>query len=142
MALVHAGPPPRDAPFVEGDLLDEAFLPHLPLSRAHAPSAEPIPDGQIPIRDFGALTTLAPLQHRISAIFAERLFHLLPFVHQADLAARLAPLLVPKKGAMVFGRQRGGKSSRPRRTTRAWTSSFTRRSRGARCGRRRSRTER
>ncbi|KAJ7924127.1 hypothetical protein B0H13DRAFT_2581194 [Mycena leptocephala] len=73
MALVHAGPPPRDAPFVEGDLLDEAFLPRLPLSRAHAPSAEPIPIG-----DFGALTTLAPLQHRISAIFAERLFHLLP----------------------------------------------------------------
>jgi hypothetical protein len=104
MALVHAGPPPRDAPFVEGDLLNEAFLPRLPLSRAHAPSAEPIPIG-----DFAALTTLAPLQHRISTIFAERLFHLFPFAHQADLAARLAPLLVPKKGAMVFGQQWGGR---------------------------------
>jgi hypothetical protein len=57
-----------------------------------------------------ALTTLAPLHRRISAIFAERLFHLLPFAHQADLAARLAPLLVPKKGEMVFGQQRDGKT--------------------------------
>ncbi|KAJ6565446.1 hypothetical protein DFH09DRAFT_919464 [Mycena vulgaris] len=101
MALEGAGLPRWHAPFVEGDLLDEAFLPRLP--HANAPSA-----GRVPDLDLWALTTLAPLQNRVSAIFAEQLFHLLPFAQQADLAARLAPLLAQKPGAMVFGRQRGG----------------------------------
>ncbi|KAJ6584883.1 hypothetical protein B0H19DRAFT_980723 [Mycena capillaripes] len=101
MVLSIAGPPPQDAPFVAGNLLDAKFLPRL--SHAKSSSARPIPD-------LKALKTLAPLQNRVSAIFAERLFHILPFEQQDDLAARLIPLLVLKKGAMIFGRQLCGKA--------------------------------
>ncbi|KAJ7286161.1 hypothetical protein C8J57DRAFT_1050873, partial [Mycena rebaudengoi] len=57
--------------------------------------------------DLGVVRAQAPLQNRVSAIFAERLFHLLSFEQQNDLAARLASLLLHKKGAMLFGRQLG-----------------------------------
>ncbi|KAJ7104532.1 hypothetical protein B0H15DRAFT_1016849 [Mycena belliarum] len=89
---IHDGIPARqtlsEAPFVAGDLLDEEFLPRL--SHGNTVSAEPDPD-------LWALETLGPLQNRITAIFAERLFHLFPFGQQADLAARLAPLLTRPK---------------------------------------------
>ncbi|KAJ7753377.1 hypothetical protein DFH07DRAFT_513241 [Mycena maculata] len=99
LTLSYAGPPPQDAPFVVGDLLDVKFLPRL--SHAKPKPTKPIPD-------LRALKTLAPLHSRVSVVFAERLFDLLSFEEQEDLAARLAPLLVRRKGAMVFGRQRGG----------------------------------
>ncbi|KAJ7136299.1 hypothetical protein C8R43DRAFT_893918 [Mycena crocata] len=98
-AFSFAGPPPQTAPFVEGDLFDERFLPRL--SHADSPFLESI-------SDLASLQTLSPLRRRVSAIFAERLFSLFPFEQQEDLAARLAPLLMQRRGAMIFGRQRAG----------------------------------
>ncbi|KAJ7608457.1 hypothetical protein FB45DRAFT_387819 [Roridomyces roridus] len=82
-------------PYVHGALRHAGFLPLLSKSEAAAGL----------LRNLKAL---APL-HQVSAIFAERLFHLLPFAEQEfSLVARLAPLLRPKTGSTVFGRQLGG----------------------------------
>ncbi|KAJ7183687.1 hypothetical protein C8R46DRAFT_1067637, partial [Mycena filopes] len=97
----------QDVPFLAGDLLDEKFLPRLPFSASEILSAH---DSDLPPVDLTTLTTLAPLHHRVSAIFAERFFHLFPFEQQKDIARRLAPLLIRERGAMVFGRQLGGKA--------------------------------
>lgn len=84
-------------PLLQGDLTDERFLPRLKSTknRSNPPS------------DLRSLTNLAPLHKNVSAIFAERIFHLLPFDAQTSLAQRLAPLLSNNKGSMIFGREHG-----------------------------------
>lgn len=84
-------------PLLQGDLTDERFLPRLKFTknRSNPPS------------DLRSLINLTPLYKNVSAIFAERIFHLLPFDAQTSLAQRLAPLLSNKKGSMIFGREHG-----------------------------------
>lgn len=82
-------------PWAQGNLLDERFLPSL---RGHASKA--------PV-DLFSVTSLSALEGKTSAIFAERLFHCLPFSDQETLARRLVPLLSKRKGSMIFGRDHG-----------------------------------
>ncbi|KAJ7109805.1 hypothetical protein C8R44DRAFT_263268 [Mycena epipterygia] len=115
-------------PFLHGDLLDKTFLPPLPsASLAAKPARQPL--------DLRSLTTLKPLHGQVSAIFAERLFHLFTDGQQSDLMRRLAPLLSTKKGSMIFGRQIGGQQpgedseteshmQSPESWTRMWAEAF------------------
>ncbi|KAF8905736.1 hypothetical protein CPB84DRAFT_1835288 [Gymnopilus junonius] len=52
---------------------------------------------------LNTLTSLTPLRHRISAIHASAFFHLFSEERQLVLAKRLAVLLLPKSGSIIFG---------------------------------------
>ena len=84
--------------FVPGDAFDDAFLTPAPI--ALQPPTEPLPD-------FASLTTLTPLQGRLSVIHASSLFHLFNEEQQAELAQRLASLLSPTPGSIIFGAHSG-----------------------------------
>lgn len=92
--LFNDTPETFPVPFLEGDILDPAFL---ELSApAHMLPRDPLPD-------LSALTTLTPLNGRLSAIHASMLFHLFTEDKQLQLARALAGLLAPTPGAMIFG---------------------------------------
>ena len=52
---------------------------------------------------MGSLTSLTPLQGHVSAIHASSLFHLFEEVKQLELGKRLASLLSPVPGSLLFG---------------------------------------
>jgi len=56
-----------------------------------------------PLPPLNTLTSLTPLTHRISAIHASAFFHLFSEARQLELAQRLAALLRPEKGSIIFG---------------------------------------
>ena len=70
------------APFYAADL---------PLLTAHAPP------------DLRSLTSLTPLQGRVSAIFSCAFFHLFGEAKQFQVARQLASLLSPLPGSVIFG---------------------------------------
>ncbi|KAH9933146.1 uncharacterized protein BXZ73DRAFT_101113 [Epithele typhae] len=85
--------------FVRGNVFDPAFLtPALPLPTS--PTVTPALPAQ-------RLTSLAPLQGRVSAIYAGAFFHLFSFAHQEHLARLLAGLLAPAPGSLIFGAHGG-----------------------------------
>ena len=86
-------------PLFKGDILDPAFLtPAPPL-----PTSSTAPDGP-PIREA---TSLSQLIGRISAIYVGSFFHLFKFDGQEKVARRLAPLLSPLPGSVIFGSHGG-----------------------------------
>ena len=86
------------AAFVAGDAFDIEFIaPCAPFHR--------VPDGDVPA--LNSLTSLTPLQGRVSVIFASSLFHLFDEEKQYQLATRVATLLSPLPGSMIFGSQGG-----------------------------------
>lgn len=87
-----------DVPFIEGDVLDPAFLALSPPT--HTPTQGPAPD-------LASLMTLTPLTGRLSAIHASMFFHLFTEEHQLQVARALAGLLAPTRGAMIFGYHTG-----------------------------------
>ena len=70
------------APFYAADL---------PLLTAHAPL------------DLRSLTSLTPLQGRVSAIFSCAFFHLFDEANQLQVARQFASLLSPLLGSVIFG---------------------------------------
>jgi hypothetical protein len=77
-----------------GDVFDPAFIaPRPPFDR---PPETPCPD-------LGVLNSLTPLQGRLSAIHASSFFHLFSEEQQLEVAQRLATLLSPTPGSMIFG---------------------------------------
>ncbi|KII89875.1 hypothetical protein PLICRDRAFT_159089 [Plicaturopsis crispa FD-325 SS-3] len=80
--------------FIAGDAFDPAFL-------DPAPPCYELPDGPAP--PLSSLTTLTPLRCRISAIHASSFFHLFDEDQQLQMARRVASLLSPLPGSVIFG---------------------------------------
>ncbi|KIP07663.1 hypothetical protein PHLGIDRAFT_412077 [Phlebiopsis gigantea 11061_1 CR5-6] len=81
-------------PFIEADAFDSAYLAPSPL-----PTAEPT----APLPPLSELKTLTPLVGRLAAIHTSAFFHLFPEEKQLELAKRIAPLLSPEPGSVIFG---------------------------------------
>ncbi|KIJ60825.1 hypothetical protein HYDPIDRAFT_97879, partial [Hydnomerulius pinastri MD-312] len=80
--------------FVPGDALDPAMLSVVkPFDRA--------PDSPEP--ELSSLTSLNPLQGRVSAVHASNFFHLFSEDKQLHLARALAGLLSPQTGSLICG---------------------------------------
>lgn len=78
--------------FLCGDVFDDAFL-----------DFRNIQEAQIDMTPLPSLQSLTQLKHRATAIYAASLFHLFSEDRQTKLAHRLAVLLSPKKGSIIFG---------------------------------------
>ena len=91
--------PPEVMPerFLAGDIFDSSFL-SSDGSPATPSSAPPSPPPAL-----STLTSLTPLQHRISVIHTGAFFHLFDEVKQRELAHLLASLLSPLPGSMILG---------------------------------------
>jgi len=77
--------------FLAGDAFDDAHLSLTP----------PIPSGPAP--PVASVNTLTELRGHISAIHASALFHLFSEEAQFELGKRLAALLDPRPGSIIFG---------------------------------------
>ena len=53
--------------------------------------------------ELGSLTSLTPLQGRVSAIFVGAFFHLFDEAKQLQIAHQVASLLSPLPGSIIFG---------------------------------------
>lgn len=79
-------------PFLCGNVFDDTFL-----------DISENPGAQINSTPLLSLQSLTQLKHRATAIHAAALFHLFNEDQQAGLARRLAVLLSPRKGSIIFG---------------------------------------
>ena len=87
------------AGFIAGDVFDSSMIAsHAPFYTADLPllTARAIPE-------LRSLTSLTPLQGRVSAIFACAFFHLFSEVKQLQVARQLGSLLSPLPGSVIFG---------------------------------------
>ncbi|TBU33176.1 hypothetical protein BD309DRAFT_602586 [Dichomitus squalens] len=99
--LFRSTPETFPVPFLQGDILDPAYLAPAPiLPTSSTPILEPLP----PIGEMKALTEL---HGKISAVFASAFFHLFEFEAQQQVARKLAGLLSPLPGSMIFGSHTG-----------------------------------
>ncbi|KAG5650140.1 hypothetical protein H0H81_000555 [Sphagnurus paluster] len=91
------------AAFVLGDVFDPALI------AAHAPfiNKDPGLDSNPTPVELRSLTSLTPLQGRLSAIQTSLFFHLFTEAEQLIIAQRLASLLAPTPGAVIFGEHTG-----------------------------------
>jgi len=93
--------------FLPGDLFSSSFVePRSPVYDLSI-AAEPLPR-------LATLTSLTPLQGRISAINISRVFHLFNEADQLQLAKQVATLLSPLSGSMIFGVHAGAATKGPR----------------------------
>ena len=93
--LFRTTPETYPAKFLAGDAFDDA---HLSLTA-------PIPSGPPPT--VASVNTLTELRGHISAIHASSLFHLFNEEKQFELGKRLAALLDPRPGSIIFGSHGG-----------------------------------
>ncbi|KAF8905022.1 hypothetical protein CPB84DRAFT_1772199 [Gymnopilus junonius] len=89
--LFKSTPETFPASFIQGDVFSSKLL---DLDALIDEAATP---------PLNSLTSLTPLRHRISAIHASAFFHLFQEDRQLELARKLAALLLPKKGSIIFG---------------------------------------
>jgi SAM-dependent methyltransferase len=85
--------------FIAGDIFDDSLL---AMNTKSTTIAEPEKDF-----DLQQLTSLTPLQGKVTIIHASSIFHLFPSTHQLILAKRFAALLSPTPGSMIFGEHIG-----------------------------------
>ncbi len=93
-ALFKSNPDTFPVAFVPGDTLNASFI------TIADPLLEP-PRTQRP--DLHSLTSLNPLRGHLSAIHTSAFFHLFDKEEQLTIAKRLASLLSPLPGSMIFG---------------------------------------
>lgn len=96
--LFRSTPETFPATFIPGDVFDPDFISDAP-PRVSAPT-DPLPP-------LSSLKGLTPLQGRLSAIFAASFFHLFNEEKQLAVAHRLASLLSPEPGSIIFGAHGG-----------------------------------
>ena len=95
--LYRSTPETFPVPFVQGDILDPTYLAPAPiLSTSSTAPLEPLPV----LRE---VKTLNELHGKISAIWASAFFHLFEFDVQVLVARKLAGLLSPLPGSIIFG---------------------------------------
>jgi len=92
--LFRSTPESFPVPFIPGDVFDPAFL--APDQPTYSPPSTPTPD-------LRSATTLTPLIGHVSAIHASAFFHLFEEAQQFELAQKMASLLSPQAGSMIFG---------------------------------------
>ncbi|KAJ3574693.1 hypothetical protein NP233_g1602 [Leucocoprinus birnbaumii] len=97
--LFKSTPETFPAGFIAGDLLSDETL--TPQTRFYTPPTTARPS------NLQSLKSLTPLNGHISAIHASSFFHLFDEERQANLAKRLASLLSPEPGSIIFGRHGG-----------------------------------
>ena len=93
--LFRTTPETYPAKFLAGDAFDDA----------HLSPAAPVPSGLPPT--VASVKSLTELRERISAIHASALFHLFNEEKQFELGKRLAALLDPRPGSIIFGSHGG-----------------------------------
>ena len=117
--LFKSSPESFPAAFIAGDIFDPAMLEprgaFLESDEINSVLADPVPS----LRDLSSLT---PLQGKVSAIHTSAFFHLFPEDQQLALAHRFASLLSPQKGSIIFGQH----GSRPEKGFRTEASSKVR----------------
>ncbi|KAF9446311.1 hypothetical protein P691DRAFT_804386 [Macrolepiota fuliginosa MF-IS2] len=97
--LFKSSPDTFPAAFIPGDLFSPEMI---QLSKPfYSPTSTPRPD------NLQTLRSLTPLQGHVSAIHASSLFHLFDEELQMTLAKRLASLLSPEPGSVIFGSHGG-----------------------------------
>lgn len=96
--LFKSTPETFPVPFIQADAFSDASL---------APSPLPTRTPSAPLPPLTTLTALTPLVGRLSAIHASAFFHLFPEDQQLELARRIAPLLSPERGSLIFGAHGG-----------------------------------
>jgi len=106
--LFKTTPETFPVPFLPGDAFDPSLLTPGPIS--YSPPTTPIPT-------LSSLTSLSPLQGHISAIHGSSFFHLFNEAKQFDLAKRLASLLSPEPGSVIFGSHAGREMKGERKTS-------------------------
>lgn len=97
--LFKSDPETFPAAFIAADAFDPDLI--APLSHLH--TEEP----KTPIPPLRTLKSLTPLQGHVSAIHTSSFFHLFNEAKQLELAKRLATLLSPIPGSIIFGSQIG-----------------------------------
>ena len=95
--LYRSTPETFPVPFVQGDILDSAYLAATPI----LPTSSTPPPNPLPI--LSEVKTLNELHGTISAMFASAFFHLFEFDNQEQVARKLAGLLSPLPGSIIFG---------------------------------------
>jgi len=94
--LYRTTPKTYPAKFLAGDALDDA---HLSLT---------IPAPSDPLLPVESINSLTELRGHISAAYASSLFHLFDEEEQFELGKRLAGLLDPRPGSLIFGSHSAG----------------------------------
>jgi len=87
--------------FIPGDVFDPAFI----SQRGPFLSTADVKGAVMP--PLNTLTSLIPLQGKISAIHMSSFFHLFPEDLQLQLAKIVSSLLSPEKGSIIFGQHVG-----------------------------------
>ncbi|KAF8868007.1 hypothetical protein CPB84DRAFT_1697733, partial [Gymnopilus junonius] len=100
--LFNSTPSSFPVTFIQGDIFDPAFL-SLAYTSSNPNSTSVKVESQPTRPNLSTLKSLTPLLHRVSAIHASALFHLFSETQQLELAQRLAALLLPQKGSIIFG---------------------------------------
>ncbi|TFK93026.1 hypothetical protein K466DRAFT_594724 [Polyporus arcularius HHB13444] len=86
------------ARFLAGDVFDPAHLALVPPFTSSPAKSQP---------QLSTLTSLNPLRGHVSAIHISAVFHLFSEEEQVELAHKLAGLLSPEPGSIIFGLQSG-----------------------------------
>ncbi|KAJ7052584.1 hypothetical protein C8F01DRAFT_1090538 [Mycena amicta] len=92
--LFHSTPESFPATFISGDALDDAFLKLGPPLNAPPTDSSP---------ELCSLSSLNDLRGHVSAIHTASFFHLFSENKQLELARKLAGLLSPRPGSIIFG---------------------------------------
>ncbi|KAJ7467480.1 hypothetical protein FB451DRAFT_1092690 [Mycena latifolia] len=92
--LFRSTPASFPATFIAGDAFDPEFLSLQPQLAEEPQSAAP---------DLRALTSLNALHGHLSAIHSASVFHLFSEEKQLELARKMAGLLSPRTGSIIFG---------------------------------------
>lgn len=96
--LFRDGPDTLSVPFLQGDVLDPAFL----------AVADPLPKNCPPtgfVPPLKSLTSLNPLRGHVSAVYLGKFLHVFDEAGQAYIAQALAGLLSREPGSILFGVQ-------------------------------------
>lgn len=102
--LFKSTPKTFPAAFIAGDVFDPALLaPADPADIVALSDTTP----STPAPFLADLRSLNPLRGKVSAIFAGAFFHLFDDEKQRQIALRLAALLSPEKGSVIFGEHGG-----------------------------------
>ena len=87
--------------FIPGDVFDPTFIPQ------RGPFLSMVDVKETVTPPLNTLSSLIPLQGKISAIHISAFFHLFPEDRQLQLAKIVSSLLSPEKGSVIFGQHVG-----------------------------------
>ncbi|KAF5359216.1 hypothetical protein D9756_003134 [Leucocoprinus leucothites] len=99
--LFRSTPETFPAAFIAGDVFDAETLPPREPFYVETPPPDPRP------AELARLKSLSPLQGHVTVIHASSFFHLFDENKQLELARKVATLLSPDPGSLIFGAHNG-----------------------------------